>query len=288
MSLILPAEQENTWRWDAATDELHLYIAPRWLAEMAGRRPRRAAADGAVRLRGRLLRALAEALLEERRSGGLGGALYRESLSETIGYPAADVLLASRSSRCPRASPRRGAARPRAGGVGLADDLALDDLARAAGLSRAHFARAFRATTGQTPYGYLRARRVERARGLLATRTRRRPSPRRSASARRATSGACSARVRRHAGPLPPPAAADGLSSGPSASRVRAARASAPERDVPRDGVLPAPPRRNLWSHPPHAPPRSPPLEPPLLPFHRPHQAPTGHADATGVDGAIA
>ena len=50
----------------------------------------------------------------------------------------------------------------------LAADLSLDDLAGAAGLSRAHFARAFRASTGQTPYAYLRARRVERARVLLA------------------------------------------------------------------------------------------------------------------------
>jgi AraC family transcriptional regulator len=50
----------------------------------------------------------------------------------------------------------------------LDGDLSLEDLAMAAGVSRAHFARSFRATTGQTPYAYLRERRVARARSLLS------------------------------------------------------------------------------------------------------------------------
>jgi AraC family transcriptional regulator len=54
----------------------------------------------------------------------------------------------------------------------LSDDLSLEDLAAAAGLSRAHFARSFRAATGQTPYAYLRERRVARARELLASSSR--------------------------------------------------------------------------------------------------------------------
>ena len=85
MSLILPAERENTWRWDAATDELHLYVAPHWLAEMAGRLGRRAPEPIArFAFEDRLLRSLAQALLEERRTGGLGGTLFRQALSETI------------------------------------------------------------------------------------------------------------------------------------------------------------------------------------------------------------
>ena len=35
MSLILPAGRENAWRWNHGTDELHLYIAPAWLGEVA-------------------------------------------------------------------------------------------------------------------------------------------------------------------------------------------------------------------------------------------------------------
>lgn len=49
----------------------------------------------------------------------------------------------------------------------LADDLGLDDLAREVGLSRFHFARAFKQATGTTPYRYLCERRIERAKGLL-------------------------------------------------------------------------------------------------------------------------
>ena len=45
----------------------------------------------------------------------------------------------------------------------------MDDLARAAGLSRAHFSRAFRAAFGESPHAYLLTRRLERAAALLRT-----------------------------------------------------------------------------------------------------------------------
>lgn len=50
----------------------------------------------------------------------------------------------------------------------LGDDPSLSDLAEAAGLSRWHFARALRQTTGTSPVQYLQRRRVERAKTLLA------------------------------------------------------------------------------------------------------------------------
>lgn len=48
-----------------------------------------------------------------------------------------------------------------------AEALTVDDLARAAGLSRAHFSREFRRTFGDSPHAYLLTRRLERAAGLL-------------------------------------------------------------------------------------------------------------------------
>jgi AraC-like DNA-binding protein len=45
--------------------------------------------------------------------------------------------------------------------------LTVDDLARAAGLSRAHFSREFRAAFGESPHAYLLTRRLERAAALL-------------------------------------------------------------------------------------------------------------------------
>jgi AraC-like DNA-binding protein len=47
------------------------------------------------------------------------------------------------------------------------EELSVDDLARAAGLSRAHFSREFRAAFGESPHTYLLTRRMERAAALL-------------------------------------------------------------------------------------------------------------------------
>ena len=45
--------------------------------------------------------------------------------------------------------------------------LEVAELARAALMSPAHFSRQFRRAYGETPYGYLRTRRIERAKALL-------------------------------------------------------------------------------------------------------------------------
>jgi AraC-like DNA-binding protein len=48
-----------------------------------------------------------------------------------------------------------------------AEPLGVEDLARAAGLSRAHFSREFRRAFGESPHAYLLTRRLERAAALL-------------------------------------------------------------------------------------------------------------------------
>jgi transcriptional regulator GlxA family with amidase domain len=47
--------------------------------------------------------------------------------------------------------------------------LGVDELAHAAGLSRAHFSREFRRAFGESPHAYLLTRRLERAAALLRT-----------------------------------------------------------------------------------------------------------------------
>ena len=47
------------------------------------------------------------------------------------------------------------------------EPLGVEDLAAAAGLSRAHFSREFRQTFGESPHAYLLTRRLERAAALL-------------------------------------------------------------------------------------------------------------------------
>jgi AraC-like DNA-binding protein len=49
------------------------------------------------------------------------------------------------------------------------EPLGVEDLARAAGLSRAHFSREFRRAFGEPPHAYLLTRRLERAAALLRT-----------------------------------------------------------------------------------------------------------------------
>jgi len=49
------------------------------------------------------------------------------------------------------------------------EPLGVDELARAAGLSRAHFSREFRRAFGESPHAYLLTRRLERAAALLRT-----------------------------------------------------------------------------------------------------------------------
>ena len=49
----------------------------------------------------------------------------------------------------------------------LAEPMSVDDLAREAGFSRAHFSRAFARSTGRSPHRYLMARRVAMAAHLL-------------------------------------------------------------------------------------------------------------------------
>ena len=50
-----------------------------------------------------------------------------------------------------------------------AEPLGVDDMASAAGLSRAHFSREFRRAFGESPHAYLLTRRLERAAALLRT-----------------------------------------------------------------------------------------------------------------------
>ncbi len=50
-----------------------------------------------------------------------------------------------------------------------AQRLGVEDLAAAAGLSRAHFSREFKRAFGESPHGYLLTRRLERAAALLRT-----------------------------------------------------------------------------------------------------------------------
>ena len=52
----------------------------------------------------------------------------------------------------------------------IGERISLDQLARQAGVSRFHFARQFRLSTGESPMGYLRRARIERSKSILQSR----------------------------------------------------------------------------------------------------------------------
>jgi AraC family transcriptional regulator len=52
----------------------------------------------------------------------------------------------------------------------LGEHISLDQLAALAGMSRFHFARQFRISTGHSPMGYVRHARIERATAILRER----------------------------------------------------------------------------------------------------------------------
>jgi AraC family transcriptional regulator len=110
------------------------------------------------------------ALLAELESEGLSGRLYAESLANVL---AVQVL---RNYTAASIAPRL-----LTGGLSgqklrmvtsymaenYTQDLRLEELARIAGISRFHFAREFKRTTGTSPHQYLIKLRIERAKALL-------------------------------------------------------------------------------------------------------------------------
>jgi len=110
-----------------------------------------------------------QAVAELRREGTLP-AKYVESIATVVGvHLGTHYLRRGRNRRLPTLTPnaeQRVLAYIR---TNLATGILLADLARIAGLSPFHFARAFRVSVGETPHQFIIRQRVERAQELLHT-----------------------------------------------------------------------------------------------------------------------
>jgi AraC family transcriptional regulator len=168
--LIMAAGRDNRWSWSRPTEEIHFYLCPDYLEAMADEAgapcprlvERFAFADAT-------LARLAAAILGEVGQGGVYDRLWCDSAAQLF---AAHVL----RRHCEHA-----AREPRRGGLSghqlrrvtdfvadnMAGEIGLEDLCRQAGVSRFHFARMFKQSTGETPHRWLTARRIEAARTLL-------------------------------------------------------------------------------------------------------------------------
>ena len=122
------------------------------------------------RAQDRHLQMLMQSLLVEAESGGPNGKLYADTLSTALAVHYVNHYGRAVTFDLPTGQSLE---RQRLGQVidyieaCLTDDIALDDLALVAGLSKFHFSRLFKLAFGLTPYRYLMKRRVERAAGVL-------------------------------------------------------------------------------------------------------------------------
>lgn len=170
---VLPAEHHSRWSMNDAVHFLHLYIAPERLAREAVMRldcePR------TLELRDRTY-IHDDSLIDVCRQ--LMGTDWAQPADRLAASSAAETVLHHLLNQ----GVARKANAPAKGGLApgvrrrvmdyvdahLAEPLTLDRLAGVAALSTYHFARMFHASFGEPPHAWVRARRLARARGLLA------------------------------------------------------------------------------------------------------------------------
>ena len=173
---LVPAHRPARWRWGQTVPEcFHVFLDPTLLARTIedewDRDPSSVDLVSALRFTDPALLGLAHSLRDELLQGEPGGRLLAESAAAMMA-----VHLLRRNSTLSEPMPRTrgGALAPwrlrRAVELveaSLDRQVGLSELASAAGLSEGHFARAFRAATGESPYAYAVRHRLERAQALL-------------------------------------------------------------------------------------------------------------------------
>jgi AraC family transcriptional regulator len=171
---VVPAGIPALWRWSGCIDWLTIFLeaglVARVAAEAFGLDPARLTVPPLDGLDLPHLRAAMWAVDAELTAGGAGGPLAAESLANILAVHLIRHVLAPRQPARKRAGtlPR---AKLRAVVEYVEEYLdagpSLEQMAAVARLNPCHFARQFKAATGQPPHQYVIARRVERARQLL-------------------------------------------------------------------------------------------------------------------------
>jgi len=174
-SIIMAAGHTNTWRWDRPTEEAHVFLSADFVDRVA-----QISGDDSVDIADRTafndmsLRNTILALTEEIAHLGAISKIFFDMAGELV----ARRILQRHSSRVTRAaSMKSGALTARqlrkvlnVVQDRLSEDISLDELAGAAGLSRFHFIRAFNSAVGTSPHRWLVSLRIARAKELLMTR----------------------------------------------------------------------------------------------------------------------
>jgi AraC family transcriptional regulator len=173
---VLPAGDSITLRSDSVrAPYIRMTIDPRHVNRLLARSPDDETSVDLRRTYGIAspqLVHLLEALIAEADRGNPSGLVFVETLTAAVAHQ----LTRHAGVERPRPLWARGGLSPRAKrrvleliDAKLDTSLTIDALAREVGLSRAHFARAFKETIGQPPHRYLLSLRLHRARHLLET-----------------------------------------------------------------------------------------------------------------------
>ena len=173
-AMLMAAGQDSVWHCSDAIDELHVFLDPAILDEVA----QEIGGDHAELIDGvaivePAIRDISMQLLAEIEHPGMGTRLFADTMARSLALQ----LIRRRSTARVVDAPHRilmTARQLRAATdyieSHLAQDLSLDNLSAAPAMSPFRFARAFKKTTGQSPRQYVIARRIERAKELLRAR----------------------------------------------------------------------------------------------------------------------
>ncbi|MFV0462098.1 MAG: helix-turn-helix transcriptional regulator [Nostocoides sp.] len=175
VSLMTRASRSH-WVWSGQIDVVHAYLTADHLREAAEQMYERDIADVELHdtLRAEdpaMFRAVMQ-MAQEASTGGVGSRLLVEALTQEL---AIRLLRGHAHIRFCRETPIGRLSLAQVAQVeelidaGLDGDLGVQHLADAAGVDKYRFTRAFVATMGCTPHGYVINRRLERARILLAS-----------------------------------------------------------------------------------------------------------------------
>ena len=170
--IILARRHVETW---ARTDDLHylsIGISDAVLGAVCGGAPSEVELRNAPKLEDKRVVALVAAVNAERIAGFPSGRLFLDSVEQAL----AVALVKNHAVQRYDVQIYRGGLGParlrritELVHAEIEDELSLDKMAEAAGLSTAHFSTMFRKSTGESPHEFVLRLRVERAKGMLRT-----------------------------------------------------------------------------------------------------------------------
>jgi AraC family transcriptional regulator len=170
-AMIMAAGQDSVWHCSAAIGELHVFLDPvivdEVAAEVGGHRFDLIEGVGLV---DPTIREISLQLLAEIERPGIGTRLFADSMARTLALQ----LLRRHSTAYSLGAPRRieMTTRQLRSAIDyieshLGEDLSLESIAAASAMSPFRFARAFKKATNQSPRQFVIARRIDRAMELL-------------------------------------------------------------------------------------------------------------------------